>query len=171
MRPALDPTGHRVHRTKPTCLLHTWSPHRQRPFALVIHLHQHQSNRNLHLQYLAKNQFTQRCQSLTTHGPQKHTRKHEKGGMNRTKKQSCQPLADRPARQGGQSAMAVRTVRHGTADFPHPCRGLSGLSRGPFVKANRTTRTDPRKTDHPRRPGGPAATEARTVRKPAATKT
>jgi hypothetical protein len=37
------------------CLLYTWRPHRQRPFALVLHLHQHQSRRNLHLQYLAKN--------------------------------------------------------------------------------------------------------------------
>jgi hypothetical protein len=66
MRPALDPAGHRVPRTKPTCLLHTWRPHRQRPFALVLHLHQHKSSRNLHLQYLAKNQSTQRCQSLIT---------------------------------------------------------------------------------------------------------
>jgi hypothetical protein len=66
MRPALDPTGHRVPRTKPTCLLHTWRPHRRRPFALVLHLHQHESSRNLHLQYLAKNQSTQRCQSLIT---------------------------------------------------------------------------------------------------------
>jgi hypothetical protein len=66
MRPALDPAGHRVPRTKSTCLLHTWRPHRRRPFALVLHLHQHQSNRNLHLQYLAKNQSTQRCQSLIT---------------------------------------------------------------------------------------------------------
>jgi hypothetical protein len=53
--------------------------------------------------------------------------------------------------------MATRTVRKGPADCPHPCRGLSGLSRGPSVKANRTTRTDPRKTDRPRRPGGPSA--------------
>jgi hypothetical protein len=53
--------------------------------------------------------------------------------------------------------MAARTVRQGTADCPHPCRRQSGLSRGPSVKANRTTRTDPRKTDHPRRPGGPSA--------------
>jgi hypothetical protein len=68
MRPALDPTGHRVPRTKPTCLLHSWRPHRQRPFALVLHLHQHESSRNLHLQYLAKNQSTQRCQSLITQG-------------------------------------------------------------------------------------------------------
>jgi hypothetical protein len=59
-------------------------------------------------------------------------------------KQSWQPLADRPARQGGLSAMAARTVRQGTADCPHPCRGLSGLSRGPSVKANRTSRDDPK---------------------------
>jgi hypothetical protein len=68
MRPALDPAGHRVPQTKPTCLLHTWRPHRRRPFALVLHLHQHQSSRNLHLQYLAKNQSTQHCQSLITQG-------------------------------------------------------------------------------------------------------
>jgi hypothetical protein len=66
LRPALDPTGHRVPRTKPTCLLHTWRPHRQRPSTLVLHLHQHESSRNLHLQYIAKNQSTQRCQSLIT---------------------------------------------------------------------------------------------------------
>jgi hypothetical protein len=68
MRPALDSAGHRVPRTKPTFLLHTWRPHRQRPYTLVLHPHQHQSSRNLHLQYLAKNQSTQRCQSLITPG-------------------------------------------------------------------------------------------------------
>jgi hypothetical protein len=68
MRPALDYDCHRVPRMKPTCLLHTWRPHRQRPFALVLHLQQHQSSRNLHVQYLAKNQTTQRCQSLITPG-------------------------------------------------------------------------------------------------------
>jgi hypothetical protein len=68
MRPALDPTGHRVPRTKPTCLLHTWSPHRRRPFTLVLHLHQHESSRNLHLHYLAKDQSTQHCKSLITQG-------------------------------------------------------------------------------------------------------
>jgi hypothetical protein len=31
-------------------------------------LHQHESSRNLHLQYLAKSQSTQRCQSLITQG-------------------------------------------------------------------------------------------------------
>jgi hypothetical protein len=68
MRSALEPTGHRVPRTKPTCLLHTWRLHRQRPFTLVIHLHQHESSRNLHLQYLAKNQSRQHCQSHITPG-------------------------------------------------------------------------------------------------------
>jgi hypothetical protein len=47
---------------------HTWRPHWRRPFALVLHLHQHQSSRILHLQYLAKNKSTQRCQSLITQG-------------------------------------------------------------------------------------------------------
>jgi hypothetical protein len=61
MRPALDPAIHRIPRTKPTCLLHTWRPHRQRPFALVLHLHQHESSCNLPLQYLGKNESTQRC--------------------------------------------------------------------------------------------------------------
>jgi hypothetical protein len=68
MRPALDSAGHRVPRTKPTCLLHTWRPHRRRPFALVLHLDQHQSSRNLHLQSLAKSQSTKCCQSLITPG-------------------------------------------------------------------------------------------------------
>jgi hypothetical protein len=68
MRPALDPASHRVSRTKPTYLLHTWRPHQRRHFTLVLHLHQHQSSRNLHLQYLAKNQSTQCCQSLITQG-------------------------------------------------------------------------------------------------------
>jgi hypothetical protein len=68
MRPALDSASHRFPRTKSTCLLHTWRPHQRGPFALVLHLHQHQSSRNLHLQYLAKIQSTQRCQSLITLG-------------------------------------------------------------------------------------------------------
>jgi hypothetical protein len=68
MRPALDSAGHRVPRTKPTYLLHTWRPHWHRPFTLVLHLHQHQSNRNQHLQYLAKSQSTQCYQSLIISG-------------------------------------------------------------------------------------------------------
>jgi hypothetical protein len=78
MQFALDPAGHRVPRTKPTCLLHTWRPHWRRSFTLVLHLHQHQSSRNLHLQYLAKNQSSQCCQSLinqeaTIHWSSNHT--------------------------------------------------------------------------------------------------
>jgi hypothetical protein len=80
----------------------------------------------------------------------KHTRKHEKG------REESNQEAKLPA-SGGPSVMAARTVRQGTADFPHPCRELSSLSRGPSVKANRTTRTDLRKTDRPRRPGRPSA--------------
>jgi hypothetical protein len=53
---------------RPTCLLHTWRPHQQRPFALVLHLYQYKPSRNQHLQYLAKNQSTQHCQSLITPG-------------------------------------------------------------------------------------------------------
>jgi hypothetical protein len=68
IQPALDPAGHRVPRMKPTCLLHTWRLHRQQPFVLVLHLHQQESSHNLHLQYLAKNQSTQCCQSLITQG-------------------------------------------------------------------------------------------------------
>jgi hypothetical protein len=41
MRPALDPAGQHVPWTKPTCLLHTRRPHRQRPVTLVLHLHPH----------------------------------------------------------------------------------------------------------------------------------
>jgi hypothetical protein len=41
-------------------------PVRHRPFAPTLHLHQHKSSRNLHLQYLSKNQSTPHCQSLIT---------------------------------------------------------------------------------------------------------
>jgi hypothetical protein len=60
--------------------------------------------------------------------------------------------------------MAARTVRQGTADCPHPCRGLSGLSHGPSVKANRTSSSEPRKTDRPRGACGLSARHLRTVR-------
>jgi hypothetical protein len=68
MRPALESAGHWVPQTKPTCLLHTWRPHLRRLFTLVLHLHQHQSSRNLHLQYLARSESTKRCQTLITLG-------------------------------------------------------------------------------------------------------
>jgi hypothetical protein len=50
---------------------------------------------------------------------------------------------------GGLSGQEGRTVRTGHADSPARCRGQS-------VKANRTTRDEPGKTDCPRGPGGPA---------------
>jgi hypothetical protein len=75
------------------------------------------------------------------------------GERNRTKKQSTQALADRPARRGGPFAQASRTVRPEAADRPRH-------HRGPSVKAHRTTRSDPRKTDRTPRPGGPSAPPA-----------
>jgi hypothetical protein len=59
----------------------------------------------------------------------KHTRKHERKNWGiEPRNKSCQVLADCPAR-----------------------------SRGPSAKANRTTRNKQRKTDRPRRSGGPFA--------------
>jgi hypothetical protein len=60
--------------------------------------------------------------------------------------------------------MGPQTVRQGTADCPHPCRGLSGLSRGPSVKTNRTSSGTPRTTDRPRGARGLSARHPRTVR-------
>jgi hypothetical protein len=41
-------------------------PARHRPFTPTLHLHQHKSSCNLHLQYSAKSQSTPCCQSLIT---------------------------------------------------------------------------------------------------------
>jgi hypothetical protein len=41
-------------------------PARHRPSAPTLHLHQHKSSHNLHLQYSAKSQSTPCCQSLIT---------------------------------------------------------------------------------------------------------
>jgi hypothetical protein len=41
-------------------------PARHRPFVPALHLHQHESSCNLHLQYSAKSQSTPCCQSLIT---------------------------------------------------------------------------------------------------------
>jgi hypothetical protein len=62
----LIPFGHRVHRAEPTCLSTPRRPHRLRPFAPSLHLHQCKSSRNPHLQYSAKSQSTPCCQSLIT---------------------------------------------------------------------------------------------------------
>jgi hypothetical protein len=94
----------------------------------------------------------------------KHTRKHERRRKELTKEQSCQPLADCPAKRGGRSAKAARTVRQGIADCPHPCRGPSGLSRGLSEKDTRTSRDAPRITDRPQGARGLSARHPRTVR-------
>jgi hypothetical protein len=57
---------HRVHRAEPTCLSTPRRPHRLRPFALALHLHQRKSSHTLYLQYSAKSQSTPHCQSLIT---------------------------------------------------------------------------------------------------------
>jgi hypothetical protein len=88
----------------------------------------------------------------------KHTRKHERRGKGIESKNHAVSLgrnvrpgrADCSQKPRGQSGQVPRTVRKGHADRP-------AGGRGPSVKDNRTTRTDPRKTDRPRRPGGPSA--------------
>jgi hypothetical protein len=64
--PHLISFGHRVHRVQPTCLSTSWRPHKLRAFTPALHLHQHKSCWNLHLQYSAKSQSTPHCQSLIT---------------------------------------------------------------------------------------------------------
>jgi hypothetical protein len=88
----------------------------------------------------------------------KHTRKHERKEVgieprNKVARHWWTVLpggADCPQRPRGQSGQVPRTVRKGHANRPARCHGQS-------VKSNRTTRNDLRKTDRPRRPGGPSA--------------
>jgi hypothetical protein len=95
----------------------------------------------------------------------KHTRKHErrKGGIKPRSKAHSLWRTVRPDRTD-RPRWAARTVRQGTADCPHPCRGLSGLSPGPSVKTNRTSSGTPRTTDRPRGARGLSARHPRTVR-------
>jgi hypothetical protein len=92
----------------------------------------------------------------------------KEGGRNRPKEQSTQALADCPAKKGGLSARATRTVRQCTTDYPHRYGRPSGLGRGLSVKANRTSRSEPRKTDRPRGARGLSARHPRTIRPAAA---
>jgi hypothetical protein len=62
------------------------------------------------------------------------------------------------------SARATRTVRQCTVDCPHKYGRPSGLGRRLSVKANRTTSSEPRKTDRPRGARGLSARHTRTVR-------
>jgi hypothetical protein len=87
----------------------------------------------------------------------KHTRKHEKG-REESNQEAKLTGSGRPSGQEGW------TIRQGTTDCPHPFRGLSGLSRGPSVKANKTSSGTPRTTDRPRGARGLSARHPRTVR-------
>jgi hypothetical protein len=87
-----------------------------------------------------------------------------KGGRNRTKEQSTQALADRPARRGGLSARATWTVRPAAADFPHPHHGPSGPEPRTVRKSKQNLQRRPRITDHPRGARGLSARHPRTVR-------
>jgi hypothetical protein len=88
----------------------------------------------------------------------KHMQKQERRGKGIESKNHAVSLgrtvrpcrADCPQRPRGQSGQVPRTVCKGHADRP-------AGGHGPSVKDNRTTRTDPRKTDRPRRSGGPSA--------------
>jgi hypothetical protein len=60
--------------------------------------------------------------------------------------------------------VATRTVRQCTAECPRKYGGPSGLGRGLSVKANRTSSSEPRKTDRPRGARGLSARHPRTVR-------
>jgi hypothetical protein len=69
---------------------------------------------------------------------------------------------------GGPSDKEGWTVRQSTADCPHRYGELSGLGRGLSEKANKTSSSEPRKTDRPRGARGTSARHPRTVRASAA---
>jgi hypothetical protein len=94
----------------------------------------------------------------------KHTRKHVKG-----REESNQEA--KHSGSGGPSDQEGRTVRTGHANRPPMYRGLSAqvrwtirLRRGLSVKANRTSSSEPQKTDRPRGARGLSARHPRTVR-------
>ena len=69
--PHLIPSGHRVHRTKPTCLSIPRRPPWLRPFALVLHLHQRKPSRILHMQILSQ-ESVHTTLSITHHKESDH---------------------------------------------------------------------------------------------------
>jgi hypothetical protein len=87
-----------------------------------------------------------------------------KEGRNRTRKQSTQALADRPAKRGEPSALATRTVRPAAADRPRTHRGPSGPSPRTVRKSKQNLQSRPRITDRPRGARGLSARHPRTVR-------
>jgi hypothetical protein len=112
--PYLISFGHQVHRAEPTCLSTPRRPHKRRPFAPALHLHQCKSSRNLHLQYSTKSQSTPRCQSLIT------------------------PRSDHPPVVGRSGPQVGSTV--GSRGNPSCCRGaraspVTGSTRPPSMPA------------------------------------
>jgi hypothetical protein len=94
----------------------------------------------------------------------KHTRKHQRR-REESNQETKQPGSGGPSGQEGRSVRtATRTVRLRTADCPHGYGGPSSLGRGLSVKANRTSISEPRKTDRPRGARGLSARHPRTVR-------
>jgi hypothetical protein len=87
-----------------------------------------------------------------------------KEGRNRTKKQSTQALADRPARRGGPSALATQTVRPAATDRLHPHRGMSGPTPRTVWKSNQNLQRWPWITDRPQGARGLSARHPQTVR-------
>jgi hypothetical protein len=78
--------------------------------------------------------------------------------------QSTQALADRPARWGGPSARATRTVRPAAADCPHTHSGPSGPAPRTVRKSKQNLQRRPRITDRPRGARGLSARHPWTVR-------
>jgi hypothetical protein len=94
----------------------------------------------------------------------KHTRKNEKGREEPNQEASTQALADRPARRGGPSALATRTVWPAATDCPLTHRGPYGTSPRTVRKSKQNLQRRPRITDRPRGARGLSTRHPRTVR-------
>jgi hypothetical protein len=97
-----------------------------------------------------------------------HAEARKKGGRNRTKEQSCQALADCPARRGGRSARATRTVRQIRRTVRMRTADCLAWAAGCLKKPTKPPVATPGKTDRPRGARGPSARHPRTVRASAA---
>jgi hypothetical protein len=93
----------------------------------------------------------------------KHTRKHEKG-REESNQEAKHSGWDRPARRGGPSARATRTVRPAATYCPHTHRGLSGPAPRTVQKSKQNLQRRPRITDRPRGARGLSARHPQTVR-------
>jgi hypothetical protein len=93
----------------------------------------------------------------------KHTQKHEKG-REESDQEAKLAASGGPSGQAGRTVqMAARTVRQDTADYPHPCHGLSVLAPRTVRKSKQNLQRRPRITDRPRGARGLSARHQRTV--------